>query len=78
MYLSVYLFKNKSTGPHEVDFVIGNRRDWLQNLMSQRGGVIRERGRGGGAYYKNRLPNGGLVREGRGGNRERGFIELLR
>ena len=24
MYLSVYLFKNKSTGSHEVDFIIGN------------------------------------------------------
>ena len=24
MYLSVYLFKNKPAGPHEVDFVIGN------------------------------------------------------
>ena len=23
MYSSVYLFKNKPTGPHEVDFVIG-------------------------------------------------------
>ena len=27
MYLNVYLFQNKSTGPHEVDFVIVNKKD---------------------------------------------------
>ena len=26
-YLSVCLFKNQLTGLHEVDFIIGNRRD---------------------------------------------------
>ena len=37
MYLNVYLFQNKSDGPHEVDFVIGNKLDLLQNLMSPNG-----------------------------------------
>ena len=42
MHLSVYLFKNKPTGPHEVDFVIGNRRDEKQNLLSQKGRGVGE------------------------------------
>ena len=26
MYLNVYLFQNKSAGPHEVDFVLVNKK----------------------------------------------------
>ena len=47
MYFSVYLFKNKPTGPPEVDFVIGNRRDLNYTISCRKGGgggVIRERG----------------------------------
>ena len=38
--------KYKPTRAHEVDFIIGNRRDYLQNLMSQKEA---QGGRGGGA-----------------------------
>ena len=31
------MFQNISTGPHGVDFVIGNEMDYLQNLMSPNG-----------------------------------------
>ena len=50
MYLSVYLFKDKPTGPHEVDFIIGNRMDYNYKIScpKKRGGgggvVIIERG----------------------------------
>ena len=36
MCLSVYLFKNKPIGPHEVDFARGNRGTVI-NLMFQKG-----------------------------------------
>ena len=60
MYLSVYLFTNKPTWPHKVDFVIGNRKrggggireeSLLQKLTSKWGrwGLL-ERGGGGGFY----------------------------
>ena len=49
MYLSVFLFKNKPTGPHEVNFVIGNRRDKVQISCPKGREVLLERG----AYYKN-------------------------
>ena len=56
MYLSVYLFKSKPAGLLEVDFVVGNGRDQLQNLMPQKEeGVIRE----GEDFH-----GGGLIREG--------------
>ena len=46
MYLNVYLFQNKSNGPHEVDFVIGNKLDKLQISCPQTGwgGGLIERG----------------------------------
>ena len=37
MYLNVYLFQNKSTGSHEVDFVIGKKNGLIRNLMSPNG-----------------------------------------
>ena len=64
MYFNVYLFQNKSTGSHEVDFVLGKKMVWLQNLMSPNGvgggGLIEEGAllqkndfqRGGGAYQR--------------------------
>ena len=76
MYLSVYLFKNEPTGPHEVDFKIGNGRDYFQNIMNEREGGLLERW----AYYKHRLPNRGLLgwRGGGGGLIVKGdLIELL-
>lgn len=58
LVLLILLFKNKQTGPHEQDFVIGNKRDELQNVMSLKrgGGGIRE----GELQHKNR----GFIREG--------------
>ena len=49
MYLSVYLFKNKPAGPHELDFVIGNGALITKSHVPKRGG---------------RLPNGGLLERG--------------
>ena len=46
MYLSVYLFKNKPTGPHKVDFITENRRDKLQIPCPTREGAVREGGGG--------------------------------
>ena len=49
IYWSVSLFKNKPTGPHEVDFLIGNGRGYfITNKISfpKKGGLERE------AYYK--------------------------
>ena len=67
MYLCVCLFKNKATWPHDMDFIIGNRRDQLQNLMSQNGG--RGVNREGGLLLKNDFQTGGLLESGRGLNR---------
>ena len=63
------------TGPHEVDFVLGNRRNKLQfacpslslAMFQERGGGYYKVGRG--AYYKKQTnnSNGGFIRE-----RERG------
>ena len=65
MYLNVYLFQNKSTGSHEVDFVIGKKNGLIRNLMSPNGvgGGVNRRG---GLITKKRLPKGGLIREGGG------------
>ena len=66
MYVNVYLFQNKSNGPHEVDFVIRNKLDQLQISCPQTGwggGVNRK----GGLITKKRLLNGGLIREEGGG-----------
>ena len=41
MYLSVYLFNNKPTGPHEVDFIIGNSKKFHVPKRGG-GGAIRE------------------------------------
>ena len=59
MSLNVYLFQNKSNGPHEVDFVIRNKLDQLQNLMSPNGvGGGGGGNRKGDLITKKRLPNG--------------------
>ena len=63
MYLSVQ--KKKPTGPHEVDFVIENGRDYFQNLTSQSGG-------GGGGITKTHFQTGGLLEGGLIANREGG------
>ena len=72
MYLSVYLFKNKPSGPYKVDFVIGNRWDKLQNLLSQneRGGI-----REGEIMAKNDFLTGGLL-EGGAEGKERGGLNI--
>ena len=48
MYLCVYLFRNKPPGPHEVDFIIGNMRDYKISCPKRGevwgGGGIREEG----------------------------------
>ena len=48
MYLCVYLFKKKPTGPQEVNFATRNQWECMTNFkifMSQKGeGVIREGG----------------------------------
>ena len=70
MYLSAHLFKNKPTGAHEVDFVIGNAGTNYKILLScppmgegndvtytdlQTGDLLeRERERGGGGGGLNR------------------------
>ena len=38
MYLNVYLFQNKSTDPHEVDFAIGNEMDKISYPQTGWGG----------------------------------------
>ena len=58
MYLNVYLFH----GPHEVDFVIENKMDYLQNLMSPNGWVVNRRE--GGLLQKNDYQTGGLLERG--------------
>ena len=64
MYFSVYLFKNKPTGPHEVDFVIGNRRDLNYTISCpKRERVIREEG---GLITKTDFQTGGLLERGWG------------
>ena len=74
MYLNVYLFQNKSNGPHEVDFVIGNKLDQLQISCPQTGWGVGGVNRKGGLITKKRLLNGGLIREEGGGvNSEVGF-----
>ena len=39
MSLNVYLFQNKSNGPHEVDFVIRNKLDNYKISCPQTGWV---------------------------------------
>ena len=79
MYFNVYLFQNKSTGSHEVDFVLGKKMVWLQNLMSPNGvggggGLIEE----GALLQKNDFQRGGGLSE-RGGLIARwGLIDILR
>ena len=57
-YLSVYLIKNKRTGPHEVDFVIEKRRD-LQQRGGRGGGGVFERE----ACYKSDFQTEGLLQK---------------
>ena len=55
MYLNVYLFQNKSTDPHEVDFAIGNEMDKISYPQTGWGGVNRK----GGLITKNDFQTGG-------------------
>ena len=65
MYLNVYLFQNKSTGSHEVDFVIGKKNGLIRKShVAKRGG-----GGGlieGGPYYKKTTSKGGAYQRGGG------------
>ena len=75
MYFHVYLFQNKSTGSHEVDFVLGKKMVGLQNLMSPNGvgGGVNRRG---GLIAKKRLPKGGAYQRGGDLIARWGFIEI--
>ena len=77
MYLNVYLFQNKSTGSHEVDFVIGKKNGLIRNLMSPNGvggGLIE----GGALLQKNDFQRGGLSERGGDLIARWGLIEILR
>ena len=55
MFLSIYLFKTKPTGPHEVDFVGGTN----YKISCPKWGLVER-----GTCYKNRLPKGGYLERG--------------
>ena len=73
MYFNVYLFQNKSTRSHEVDFVLGKKK-WSNYKISCRqtgwggGGLIE----GGALLQKNDFQRGSLSERG-GLNSEVGF-----
>ena len=63
MYFNVYLFQNKSTRSHEVDFVLGKKNGLItkSHVAKRGGGGVNRRG---GLITKKRLPKGELIREG--------------
>ena len=80
-YATVYLIKTKPTGPHVLDFVLGNNYKLTCPKRVGGGGGLSQKltfnkwGGGGEAYHKNQpSTNGGLNTERKGGG---GLIELL-
>ena len=71
MYFNVYLFQNKSTRSHEVDFVLGKKNGLItkSHVAKRGGGGLIE---GGALLQKNDFQRGSLSERG-GLNSEVGF-----